>query len=372
MIVLSSTFLFLSLMAGMYLRANVGVILVRIFLLSGYVYTSIQVLAGKNWARWIHIVFYSIGTVWCLLLIAVFSRVGLGTECVVALMYGALNGSGLYVLLSERKEFTRVDLSRKALRYSVLALAVAGSLLYGSGAAHADPPAVVAADPSEISAGTILQGEPVHRLVRLENHSNFPVKITARPGCGCTVLSAPPYLPADGSGVMDVYVHTFDEVGSEQKMISVYWREVAGGGKEGTITVRVRFEVKELFDVIHSDRIITLADTSPVFSWKWKEKLQDIDRLAPEHVMVFRLQKLASGDDTFYNLRPQPYESLDGHGGQTFYARLLTKDSRIIEVPFHISTDYRPADETAEQNDDDEDDDQMYEEMLKEERGEGL
>jgi hypothetical protein len=259
---------------------------------------------------------------------------------ILAFCVYSLSLAGLYLC---RDQFS----PSKTERYSSQPRYVASLFLLGCIAAgsrsFASDHAPVSANRTLINFGKILRGTALQDSFRITNNSGSVLQLSAKPSCGCTILRVPDSLKPGETAELPFYVHTFgDRPGREEKSILVSWKDDKQNA--GTIELRIEYEAMEAFLVYQSERELSLRRTEGILIWSWSvDNPPEIAAIEPNQLFTFTLEKLSTRRGKMLRLRAQPYRPLDGHGGDTIYAKLVTVSGGIIEIPFHIDNDISAA-----------------------------
>lgn len=259
---------------------------------------------------------------------------GIYAAPILAFIAYSLSLAGLY---TNRREFSALKLHQysRGHRYVASLFLICSILISVQSLASDNTP--LSADRRLISIGKILRGTALQDSFRITNTSQSVLQLTAKPSCGCTVLRSPQSLKSGENTDLPFYIHTFgDRPGQESKSILLTWKD--DKQNEGNIELEIQYQVLESFQVYQSEREISVGRRGGIMIWAWNiDSPPNIAAIAPDPLLTFTLEKLSTRRGKMLRLRAQPYQSLEGHGGETVYAKLVTESGGVIEIPFHIS-----------------------------------
>ncbi len=306
----------------------------RLILFALSTYTAVGFSRGKRGARWLLGGFASTAILGAILQIAVlfnypYAETGQYVAPVLALIVYSATLAGIATNRMPRTE-------TGSLKYAA-SLMVVGLLVTGAPSFASD--ARLSADRTTINFGKILRATALQGTFRITNRSQATLPLTAKPACGCTVLRAPELVKSGETVDLPFYVHTFgDRPGQEEKSILLTWKD---GKETGGIELLIQYQVIEGFLTYQSDRDLSRQRPNGTMIWSWSvDDPPTITSLAPDPLLAFTLEKLDTRRGIMFRLLAQPYKPLNGHGGETAYAKLVSQSGGVIEIPFHIDNDF--------------------------------
>ena len=310
----------------------------RLLLFAFALYAAIGIRRKKRSAAWILTIFCATAVLGSVVQILVLMNYpgaegGFYAAPVLAFVIYSLSLAGLYM---NRNEFSALKLNQYNQHRYVASLFLIYSALI-SVQSFASDITPISVDQKLISIGKILRGTALQNSFRITNTSQSELQLTAKPSCGCTVLSIPESLKRGENTDLPFYIHTFgDRPGQESKSILLTWKDDKQNA--GNIELEIQYQVLESFQVYQSEREISAERPEGIMIWAWNaDNPPNIAAIAPNPLLTFTLEKLTTHKGKMLRLRAQPYQALEGHGGKTVYAKLVTQSGGVIEIPFHIS-----------------------------------
>jgi hypothetical protein len=311
----------------------------RLLLLGLALYAAIGIRKKKRSAAWILAIFCSTAVFASVFQILVLMRYpdaenGHYTAPILAFIIYSLSLAGLY---SNRCEFRMPKFYQHTIGHRYVPSVVLICSLVLAVQAFASDNTPLSVDRKLISLGKILRGTALQESFRITNTSQSVLYLSAKPSCGCTVLRIPQSLKPGENTDLPFYIHTFgDRPGEESKSILLTWKD--DKQDPGSFELEIQYQVLEGFQVYQAEREIAAARGEGIMIWSWNiDSPPNIAAIAPNALLTFTLEKLSTRRGKMLRLRAQPYQSLEGHGGETVYAKLVTQSGGVIEIPFHIS-----------------------------------